>query len=117
MKIFYCILVILLLPNCSFDNKSGIWNNELETFGEKKDAFKDFIKISSEESIFNKKISLEKNFKFILSAPIYNKEWKDIFYREDNNLDNFKYNAANELIYKSKKLTRANVNHFFIFIR
>ena len=115
MKKFYFLFLLALLNGCSFDNKSGIWNNELETFGEKKDAFKDFIKISSEESIFNKKISLEKNFKFILSAPIYNKEWKDIFYREDNNLDNFKYNAANKLIYKSKKLTRYKPDDFLLF--
>ena len=55
MKKFYFLFLLALLNGCSFDNKSGIWNNELETFGEKKGAFKDFVKISSEESIFNKK--------------------------------------------------------------
>ena len=28
MKLFHFFLIIILLTNCSFDNKTGIWKNE-----------------------------------------------------------------------------------------
>ena len=115
MKKFYLLFLLILLNNCSFDNRSGIWKNELETISKKDGTFKDFIKISSEENIFDRKISLDKNFKFKLSALIINKEWEDIFYKENNNFENFKYNDTNELVYKSKKLTRHKPDDFLLF--
>ena len=28
MKLFYVVLIILFYSHCSFDSKTGIWNNE-----------------------------------------------------------------------------------------
>ena len=43
MKLFY-IFISILLQNCSFDNKSGIWKNENEAEVKKKNPLSNFSK-------------------------------------------------------------------------
>ena len=67
MKILYYILVILLLPNCSFDNKSVISKKLSEKIKKTNKNFKDFKKIFLEnENFFNEVIEMNKDFKFFL---------------------------------------------------
>ena len=109
MKVFKFILIIVVLQNCSFDNKSGIWQNENKV--KKKDIFfEDFKKLSTTQDFFNRKIDLEKDYKFDLSKTIANKEWLDIFYNNSNNYENFKYENLKKLIFKSKKFTKYKIN-------
>ena len=54
--------------------------------------------------IFNSKIQKKINLK-----------WKDIFYSESNNFENFTYNNTNKLTFKSKKITRHQLNEFILF--
>ena len=105
MKLFYFYLIIIFLSSCSFDNKSGIWSNESFSISKKDDQFKDFKKFSSSEKLFNEIIEFDDNYKFKISTPKKNIEWKDIFYKNNNNLDNFKYKDLNELSFKSKKIS------------
>ena len=109
MKVFKFILIIVVLQNCSFDNKSGIWKNENNV--KKKDIFfEDFEKLSTTQDFFNIKIDLEKNYKFDLSKTIANKEWLDIFYNSSNNYENFKYENLKKLIFRSKKFTKHKID-------
>ena len=114
MKLFYFFLIIIILPGCSFDNKSGIWKNENQIYNSKREIFKDFKKFSSTEEKFNEIISLDKNFVFKKIAPKSNQEWKDIFYSNSNNLKNFTYNDKNQLVFKSKKISRNNLNRYLL---
>ena len=50
-----------------------------------------------------------------LSAPINNIKWNDIFYDQSNNFKNFIYSDSNEIIFKSKKITKYQVNNFILF--
>ena len=52
MKIFHILAIILLFYNCSFDNKTGIWKNEVSILEDNKNLFKEFNKIS-----YTKKLS------------------------------------------------------------
>ena len=114
MKLFYVLIILLVFQNCSFDNKTGIWeNNNIPK--ESNDLFKEFKKVSTSEDVFNEIIPFTKNYKFRSLPPTKNLSWKDIFFQNNNNLINFEYNNSNNIIFKSKKLTRSKVNKDILF--
>jgi len=112
MIFFYPIIFLFLLINCSFDNKSGIWTNN-DKKNTKDQVFKDFKKISTKDDEFNKIINI-KDLNLNLSEPKTSSQWQDIFYNYGNNSENFKYSKKNQLIFKSKKLSKKNVNKFIL---
>ena len=114
MRFCIGILIIFFFQNCSFDKKSGIWNNQIETNKKTKDLFEDFETLSTFNNSFNKVINKKKNFNFKLDKPIKTSDWRDIFFSKSNNLDNFKYNNKNELIFKSKKLSNHNLSNYIL---
>ena len=115
MKLFHALIILIFFQNCSFDNKSGIWKNENIKTKKNDDIFKEFKKISKSSDAFNKIIPVKKNFTFRINSPSSTSEWKDIFYNKNNNYNNFKYNDLNKKIYKSKKLSKHEVNDFLLF--
>ena len=116
MKLFLLIFFLLLFNNCSFDNKTGIWENRnISISGKNNEIFKGFKTISISEKVYKKKLTLKKNLILDIPNPIINKSWQDIFYSPNNNLKNFKYNNSNEIIFKSKKLSKYHVNNYKLF--
>ena len=117
MRYLFFTTVLLLFSHCSFDNKSGIWKNEnvISVNDKNVENLKDFKKFGISENIFKKEIILENKNKVNMLPPIQNDEWTDFYYNNSNNLDNFTYNNLNQIFFKSKKLTRGNINNFFIF--
>jgi len=118
MKLYFILIIVFFLNNCSFDNKTGIWKNENENINTKdKKKLIDFVELNEifQKDAFNKTINLEKNFKFNLSKPVTTFSWNDYYYKNTNNLDNFKYSKLNNEIYKSKKLSRWDNNNFQLF--
>ena len=109
MRILLFFFIIIYLNGCSFDNKSGIWENE--NIGKKKTSYlKDFKILNSTSTKFNKIISIDDSFTFKLPKQIINSGWEDIFYNKTNNFINFKYDNQNKLLLKSKKMTRHKIN-------
>ena len=115
MKFFYALIILIFFQNCSFDNKTGIWKNDNIISRENDDAFKEFESLSTINKSFDEEIYIDDKFQFPLSKIINNLQWKDVFYSESNNLKNFKYRNLNELIFKSKKLTKYNSNYYILF--
>ena len=56
MQRILIIILIILLSHCSFDNKSGIWQNE-QNLSKKDERFKDFKKFYTQLEVIqqNKK--------------------------------------------------------------
>ena len=52
MKIFLITIFVFLFSNCSFDNKTGIWNNSNEIIEKKADSFKNFKKTPQKTKLF-----------------------------------------------------------------
>ena len=105
MRVYY-FLIIFLVSGCSFDNKSGIWNNEKTISANSKKVQGEFVELNEllKIEIFNKTIDLNNEFKFnLFSSPVNNFEWRDYFYKNSNNFDNFKYSKLDNEIFKSKK--------------
>ena len=97
MKLFYFFAILLLLNNCSFDNKTGIWKNENNIGKSENVIFKDFKEVVTSDSTFEKEIILNKNLKIFLSKPEVNVDWKDYFFNYNNNSINYKYNNSGNI--------------------
>jgi len=114
MKIFLALIIIFLLSNCSFDNKSGIWTNNNSNV-KKEDQFKDFETLYSQTQTFNTIVRPDKSLMIILDPIKKNYKWTDEFYNDSNNLENFAYKELNEIIFKSQKISRSEVKKTFLF--
>ena len=102
-----------LFQSCSFDKKSGIWKNE-NIIDKTSDSFKDFETLIIFNTSFNSVIEND-NFTFKLIKPAKISEWSDIYFQESNNFKNFSYGGQNELILKSKKLSRYNTSDYILY--
>ena len=112
MKNKILLIFIILLHSCSFDNKSGIWQNENSITDDTNDSFKEFKKLAIISEPFNEKIKIKDNFKFEIPKLIDVKEWNDVFYSDNNNLLNFKYSDQNKQNFKSKKITKKKIRNY-----
>ena len=111
MKFFYIFIILIFFNNCSFDNKTGIWDNENTISKKENIIFKDFKTLSTSSESFRESIELKKNLNFLITKKIKNQQWNDIFYSESNNYENFSYNGLNEIFYRSKKITKYGIRH------
>ena len=114
MKLFFTLVILFFFHGCSFDNKTGIWNNSNINKNKDNDFLKDFKKISSADASFNKIIPADKKLKLILSEPTTNNKWNDIFFNKNNNSKNFSYLSNNQLLIKSKKLSKYKINNYLL---
>ena len=115
MKFFIIFFTLIFLAGCSFDNKSGIWKNNNNITKKDKDIFSDFKTLSSSKKSFNKIIPLNENFNFNIKNNQSSFKWTDIFYSPSNNFDNFNYENSNQLIFKSKKISKKKVSQYILF--
>ena len=116
MKLSLNIFFSLLLFSCSFDNKTGIWNNENNPLNKNKNdkIFSAFKTLSTQNDSFNKIIPLDKNEVIFLSKTENSNSWNDIYYDQTNNSINFKYEDLNKLIFKSKKITKHEIRNYIL---
>ena len=119
MKLFLLVFFLFTLTNCSFDNKSGIWkeetNFELKTESKKNEIFRNFEEISVLDKPFDKTVIPENNLILGFSKPLTNYTWKEIFFNQNNNFNNFNYTNLNQIIFKSKKITKNKVNNYILY--
>ena len=115
MKFYFIFILFFFFNNCSFDTKTGIWNSEDIKVDKKNDIFKEFKKILIEDESFKTEIALKKGIKLRTSLPIDNLSWHDVYFNDENNFQNFTYNNSNQIIFKSKKLTRNTLNNYPIY--
>ena len=115
MNFLFFIILLALFNSCSFDNKTGIWKNENNSSPSKNKIYKDFETISTSQNFFNETIVLKKNYNFDFSSPETSINWTDILYAPNNNFKNFNYNNLNEVLFKSKKISKYNVGKYKLF--
>ena len=116
MKKLALIILFFLLSNCSFDTKTGIWENSQIVSGKNEDErFKDFTTLENEDESFNSIVRPMKNLQLIIEKPKNVISWIDEFYNKSNNYDNFTYKNLNELIFKSNKISKHTINQKILF--
>ena len=109
------LIAALLLSHCSFDNKTGIWKNSNEVDLVSKNRFENFETLYTQQKSFNNIIPPTNNLKIALDPIQSNFEWSDEFYHNSNNYINFSYKNQNQVIFKSKRLTRRGIKDKFLF--
>jgi outer membrane protein assembly factor BamB len=114
MKNKILFLFIIIFYSCSFDNKSGIWKNENLSTKDNSNSFREFKKLSISYNPYNKIVNIQKNFKFKTPALINVTEWNDIFLSDTNNLLNLKYSNLNKQNFRSKKISRKNIDNYIL---
>ena len=116
MKLFNLFIILIFLCNCSFDNKTGIWKNNTDTGQkEEKSLLSEFESLTTKNNVFNKIIQIDDNFDFQLSGTSNSSKWTDIFFNKSNNYKNFLYNNNNNLIFKSKRVTKNKVHEYLLY--
>ena len=108
-RIFFVLFLTILLNNCSFDNKTGIWTGSDQVEKKKKEdanqnielVFKKQSTIVEEKELDNQILNLDK--------PISYKEWRQSFQNKFNNISNVLF--LNEGNYKKlSKVSNSLVN-------
>ncbi len=115
MKFCLIILVLIFLQQCSFDNKTGIWKNEELINTKENKVFDEFEKLYVLEEAFDKIISIDPKFKYILTESEKVNLWQDVYFNDQNNSKNFHFKDLNELVFKGKKLTRSKINDYILY--
>ena len=114
MKLFYFLLAFLILVAVHLITNLGFGKRKYRNW-KRKIIFKDFKKITSSNSKFDKIIPIDKKLILRIDKPIENKSWNDVFYDQSNNLKNFKFNNLHKVIFKSKKLSKYPLNKHILF--
>ena len=114
MRLIFILFFLLLFSSCSFDNKSGIWISENQNLKKKKN-FPELETLISSKASFGEIIKLKKNFNFKTLEIKRNLNWSDIYYNDSNNSENFSYDNKDNLLLKSKKLSKNEIKEFFLY--
>ena len=100
----FLLIFFLILSNCSFDDKTGIWTNNNKKESSKENNLDGFKTLQTKEKSFNKVIKPKNSFKTIVDPIKNNQIWRDELYNASNNLENFSYRGLNKFIFKSNKI-------------
>ena len=111
----YLIIILFFINNCSFDNKTGIWNSEEILSKKKEDVLQGFKKLTDNEKNFNEVINLKENYNFSIPRKVVNIKWRDLYYSNSNNLDNFSHKGELNFLLSSRKLSRYKLNNHILY--
>ena len=118
MKSLFALSLLFIITSCSFDNRSGIWQDSQSINKKEKESLKEFKNINlSNRVFFNKTVAINKNYKFYLDKPNKNLEWSDFFYQNNNIPINFSYENLNEIKFISKRISRFKINQNILFVK
>ena len=118
MKSLFALSLLFIITSCSFDNRSGIWQDSQSINKKEKESLKEFKNINlSNRVFFNKTVAINKNYKFFLDKPNKNLEWSDFFYQNNNIPINFSYENLNEIKFISKRISRFKINQNILFVK
>lgn len=112
MRFLFIVFTLFLFQHCSFDDKSGIWKSENKIKKKINDQDSGFEKLTTTQEKFDKIIPFKPSIKIDISEPIKNSSWNDVFFKNSNNYINFKYKDINKLIFKSKRLSKFDLNKY-----
>ena len=114
MKRLLLVPFILLASSCSFDNKTGIWNDasdlpinrQTSNTISNSQAGTQYEDIFIKNQIFNEEKIPDENFQIKIDEPIKIFNWAEQYGISTNNISNFSYSDNKLLLSKSIKLSK-----------
>ena len=107
-RIINFIFIFIIFANCSFDNKSGIWTEDIK---QKKISLKETEKYNSvfkEDDIISREIFATLNSSIFLKDITKINNWEEEFYNASNNIENIDFDNEQILLHKK------SLDDFFI---
>jgi len=114
-RFFFLILLFIFHLSCSFDTKTGIWN-EKKGKNQKNYRYSDSLKdIFPNKNLFKQDI-LPNEIKNISLSPILsNLKWEETYLNNNNKYPNFNFKNSFEEKKISKKITRKKINKNILY--
>ena len=111
------LIFITLFSSCSFDNKTGIWEDASKSrdIKEKKLKRNNLKDVFAENKIFNEEQHANLKKKIEIDKPLINKKWTDRYFELNNNPPNIYYENNKHLLSKGSKLSKSLNNADFLF--
>ena len=103
---FFLIFFLILLSNCSFDNKSGIWKEHNKKIIKKAKNEEKVEKIFKKNKIFDEEV--RSTDIVIISKEKENFGWLEDNLNSNNDVSHLKYQNNKDRILKSKKIGKRN---------
>tara|TARA_Y100000591_G_scaffold330225_1_gene360613 strand:- start:1347 stop:2681 length:1335 start_codon:yes stop_codon:yes gene_type:complete len=102
IRVLITIILIIPIYSCSFDNKTGIWQNDQsdKKLSERQKNLKR-EKIFKKTNLFDKEI--KKNLKIKINPEKENTTWKNEYFNSKNNYENFKIKRFEDRNYSKEK--------------
>tara|TARA_Y100000992_G_scaffold301687_1_gene273244 strand:- start:636 stop:1958 length:1323 start_codon:yes stop_codon:yes gene_type:complete len=116
MKLSFLLIFFILLNNCSFDNKSGIWTGSDQISKKKADDSQNLKLIFKKKSNSIKEKELPKNKYIVFDKPSSFSVWSQRYQNKFNNIGNLTF--SNEGNYKKlSKISKSRVNENILFYK
>ena len=109
-------LLILFLNSCSFDNKSGIWENQKIKNQEKIATNKKYLPVFEKEKYLNTEIKLKNKNEIQLSKLTNTSKWTVENYDSNYQLHNLNYINNLKIELKSNKLSRKKLSEKIFYL-
>ena len=109
-------ILILFLTSCSFDNKSGIWENQKIKNQEKVAKNKNYIPVFEKEKYLNTEIKLKNKNEIQLSKLTTTSKWTVENYDSNYQLHNLNYINNLKIDLKSNKLSRKKLSDKIFYL-
>ena len=108
-KIFYLIIFLLILNNCSFDSKTGIWTGSDKIAKKKVNTDQNLEYVFKRQNNIVEEVDLLPNKKLNFDKPNLFLTWSQSFQNQANNVSNVTF--LNDGNYKKlSKISKANVS-------
>jgi len=123
MKSFISIFFVLTITSCSFDNKTGIWNDADKIPVDNKQAKSidestqqsQYEEIFIKDQEFNEEKIVSNKLTLLLDEVTEIDNWLEQYGNNSNNVSNYSYSGNNILLTKSPKLNKLSSNENNIF--
>ena len=107
------IAIILLLTNCSFDDKTGIWTGESKTIAKKKQNT-NIKPVFEKQGKYLKNVNLLPQYNLILNKNSINQKWNQRYLNNANNFGNINFYNKGEYK-KFSKISKYSINENILF--
>ena len=123
MKNFILVFVVLMLPSCSFDNKTGLWkdasnipvDNQIVKSINLQNQQNMYQDVFTKKQSFNDEVDAISNSFLKIDTPITVNNWFEEYGTKTNNVSNFSYDGTNTLLSKSSKLKNLSSGDNILF--
>ena len=122
MKRLFWFFIAVIISSCSLDNKTGIWkdasniiveNSAIKTL-ESTDKDKQYEDIFFKNKIYSEEKNALDNLRIEIDTPIKINSWTEKYATPSNNISNFYYTGNQNLISRSKKLSKSYTSKDFL---